>query len=109
MPFVVKDSGVREEYPSGMRRDTQAGKIVFGLIRSGPMFRRWAAHLTLGADKYGRDNWMLACSEDELQRFLDSADRHYEQWRNGELDEDHAAAVYFNINCAEYVRERLAA
>lgn len=106
--FVVKDSGARQEYPSGMVRDVQDDKPMVRLIRTGPMFMRWAIHLTKGAVKYGRDNWTLANSEEELDRFKDSAARHFEQWLNGERDEDHAAAVFFNINAAEYVTARLA-
>lgn len=104
--FVVKDSGKREEYASGMVRDVQDDKPMVRLIRSGPMFMRWAVHLTKGAAKYGRDNWTLANSDEELERFKDSAARHFEQWLNGEQDEDHAAAVFFNINAAEYVEAR---
>lgn len=105
--FVVKDSGQRQEYASGMVRDVQDDKPMVRLIRSGPMYMRWAIHLTKGAVKYGRDNWTLANSEEELERFKDSAARHFEQWLNGERDEDHAAAVFFNINAAEYVQGRL--
>ena len=106
-PFVVKDSGQRQEYASGMVRDVQDDKPMVRLIRSGPMFMRWAVHLTKGAVKYGRDNWTLANSDEELERFKDSAARHFEQWLNGEVDEDHAAAVFFNINAAEYVHDRI--
>jgi hypothetical protein len=105
--FIVKDSGQRQEFASGMVRDVQDDKPMVRLIRSGPMFMRWAIHLTKGAVKYGRDNWTLANSEEELERFKDSAARHFEQWLNGERDEDHAAAVFFNINAAEYVLDRL--
>jgi len=105
--FIIKDSGERQEFASGMVRDTQEGKLLWRLIRSGPMFRRWAQHLTTGAKKYDRDNWMLANGEEELERFKDSAANHFEQWLNDERDEDHAAAVFFNINGAEYVRDRL--
>ena len=107
--FVVKDSGQRQEYASGMVRDVQDDKPMVRLIRSGPMFMRWAIHLTKGAVKYGRDNWTLADSADELERFKDSAARHFEQWLNGERDEDHAAAVFFNINAAEYVLDKIGA
>lgn len=103
--FVVKDSGKREEFDSGMRRDTEDGKPDFTLIRRGPMFRRWAEHLTKGAVKYGRHNWTKANSMEELERFQRSAARHFEQWLDGDRDEDHAAAVMFNLNAAEYVRE----
>lgn len=111
--FTVKDSGERLEYPSGMRRDTQAGKTMFSLIRDGVMYRRWAEHLTKGAEKYGKRNWQLAgtnpeSAEDELDRFRESACRHFEQWLDGEVDEDHAAAVFFNINACETVKARIA-
>lgn len=106
--FEVKDSGERVEYASGMRRDTQEGKTNFLLVRDGPMFERWAEHLTKGATKYGLRNWKLARSEEELERFKNSAARHFEQWLQGERDEDHAAATFFNINAVEFVRNKLA-
>jgi hypothetical protein len=90
-----------------MVRDTVAGKILYALVASGPMLKRWATHLTKGAEKYERDNWLKAAGPEELDRFRDSAFRHFIQWYYGEVDEDHAAAVYFNINGAEYVKERL--
>lgn len=105
--FVVKDSGAREGFESGMVRDTEDGKADFTLIRRGPMFRRWAEHLTKGAVKYGRHNWTNANSAEEFERFQRSAARHFEAWLAGERDEDHAAAVMFNLNAAEYVLIRL--
>lgn len=89
-----------------MRRDTQDGKPDYTLIdRDG--LRRYAQHLTLGAGKYGRDNWRLANSQEELERFKSSAFRHFLQWLNGDRDEDHASAVKFNLDAAEYVNARL--
>lgn len=105
--FEVKDSGVRQEYASGMRRDTQEGKPNFLLAVDGPMFARYAEHMTKGAAKYGARNWQLADSAEELERFKASALRHMMQWLDGNVDEDHAAAVWFNINAAEHVKERL--
>lgn len=104
--FVVKDSGKREDFASGMRRDVEDGKPDYTLVRDGPMFERYAAHLTKGAEKYGRRNWQLASSQEEYERFMRSAARHFEQWLHGDRDEDHAAAVFFNINAAEYVRAK---
>lgn len=104
--FVVKDSGQRQSYSSGMVRDTQDGKPDYTLLDS-EFLQRWAAHMTLGAVKYGRDNWRKADSEEELQRFQSSAFRHFMSWIKGEVDEDHAVAVAFNIAAAEYVKERL--
>lgn len=105
--FTVKDSGQRLEFDSGMRRDVTEGKVLWSLIYSGPMLERWAKHLTAGAEKYGPNNWLLAQGQAELDRFRDSAARHFAQWMRGDRDEDHGAAVFFNINGAEYVRDRM--
>jgi hypothetical protein len=100
----IKDSGERITFPGGMMRDTAKGKINWLLIRSGPMMKRWAQHLTTGALKYEADNWLKAGSEEELRRAKESTARHFEQWLAGEVDEDHAAAVFFGINEVEYVK-----
>jgi hypothetical protein len=97
-----------------MVRDTTEDKIDYLNVRFGPMLKRWAAHLTKGRLKYpdpkpGVPNWTLASGEEELQRARQSAARHFEQWLVGDQDEDHAAAVYFNINLAEYVKDQLTA
>lgn len=105
--FEVKDSGQRAVFDSGMERDTEEGKTNYLLIRSGPMHKRWADHMTKGAVKYSEDNWLKAEGEAELRRFKVSAARHFEQWLAGERDEDHAAAVMFGLNGAEYVQGKL--
>ena len=106
--FVVKDSGVREEYNSGMKRDTTKGKPMYSLIDRTFLYRL-AMHMTRGAEKYGIDNWRLANSQEELARFRDSALRHMMQWLNGDVDEDHMAAIAFNLFAAEYVKSKLEA
>ncbi len=107
MDFIVKDSGQRKEFSSGMVRDTADDKVRFDFVFDGPMLPRWAKHLTLGAKKYSARNWMQAEGPEEMERFKESAIRHFFQWVNGDRDEDHAAAVYFNLNGYEYVREKL--
>jgi hypothetical protein len=108
--FVTKDSGEREEYVSGMRRDVQTGKprfdllLVDGLPYEEQFLTRFAGLLERGATKYGERNWQLASSDEELARFKASAIRHMMQWACGELDEDHAAAVAFNLMAYEYVK-----
>ena len=104
--WMIKDSGKREEYDSGMHRDTTEGKPRFDLIEQG-MLKRWANHMAGGAEKYGDRNWELAKSEEELNRFKASAYRHFWQWFNGLEDEDHASAVFFNIAAAEYMKRKL--
>lgn len=105
-PFITKDSGKRQEFNSGMVRDVQEDKPIYTLLYL-PMLTRWAKLMGRGIPKYGRDNWRKASGEEELQRFKDSAFRHLVQWLEGETDEDHAAAVMFNISGAEMVREKL--
>jgi hypothetical protein len=110
--FTVKDSGERQQFTSGMVRDTTTGKTDYDRIFDGPMVDRWAEHLTKGAIKYadledGRANWMLANGTSELRRFRRSAVRHFRQWLRGDVDEDHAAATFFNINGYEYVKAQL--
>jgi hypothetical protein len=104
----IKDSGKRMKFDSGMVRDVTDDKVDFSLILDGPMFHRWAEHLTAGAKKYAARNWMQANGQAELDRFRESALRHMIQWFYGATDEDHAAAVMFNLNGAEYVKDRLA-
>lgn len=108
--YETKDSGEREEYESGMRRDIQAGKPDFFLLFPEDMpygeqpITRLAALMERGAVKYGRRNWQLACSAEELERFKSSAYRHFVQWLTSETDEDHMAAVMFNLIAAEHTK-----
>lgn len=104
--FIIKDSGKREQFESGMVRDTTEGKTDYTLVLDGPLFQRLAEHLTKGAKKYNKRNWMKACGEAELARFKESAFRHFLQWYRGDTDEDHFSATVFNLNGYEYVKEK---
>ncbi len=106
--FVIKDSGERQEFSSGMVRDTAEGKTDYTLIMDGPMHDRYAEHLTKAAvTKYGARNWMKARTLEEQERYRVSGARHMRQWLRGDRDEDHAAAVMFNLDGYEYVQLRL--
>lgn len=154
--FITKDSGDRQQFESGMVRDTQAGKSRYDLAMDGPLFwalfdttplhekadlvqefrlwyesdgnihqassvirtmasyegglfrviDRYAALMTRGAVKYSERNWMKADGEAEITRGKSSACRHLVQYLRGDNDEDHMAAVVFNMNLVEYVRNR---
>lgn len=105
--YVTKDSGERIAFDSGMVRDSQAGKPRYDLLDRA-FLRRWAELMARGAEKYGEDNWRHANSEEEIRRFESSALRHLMQWLDGDTDEDHAAAVAFNLAAAESTRTKLA-
>lgn len=70
------------------------------------MLKRWAELLERGMAKYGYRNWEKANSEEEMIRFKASAFRHFIQWFEGETDEDHAAAVFFNIQAFEHTKSK---
>lgn len=106
MDFQTKDSGQRQEFSTGMVRDIQKGKARFDLIDKGILWR-WAELMGRGAEKYGERNWEKASTDIELARFMASAERHLQQLLRGDTDEDHAAAVLFNVAGIEYVREKL--
>lgn len=104
--FEVK-GGPPVERENGYLREDKSGKVDYTLALDGPMFKRYAEHLTKGAKRHGKRNWLLSGSQEALDDYRAGALRHLVQWLNGETDEDHAAAVIFNINGAEYVKERL--
>ena len=106
MAFETKDSGKRDEFPTGMVRDTQDDKPRYDLV-DWPMIERWALLMSRGAKKYGEHNWKQAATNKELERFKSSALRHMVQWFDGKTDEDHGAACFFNIAGAEMVKGKL--
>ena len=111
--FITKDSGKRKEYNSGMRRDLQEGKPRFDLIfplsqkYNETLLYRWAMLMERGMSKYGYRNWEKANSKEELNRFKQSSMRHFMQWFSDEKDEDHVAAILFNLNAYEWLKEKL--
>lgn len=104
--FITKDSGVREEFSTGMQRDTQKGKARYDLVWR-PGLKRLAELYMRGSEKYQAKNWMKASTQEELDRFKASANRHFEAWFQGQTDEDHMAGCIFNLFGAEYVKEQM--
>lgn len=111
--YETKDSGKRSEYTSGMVRDTQEGKPRFDLLLpkgipyEKQMLTRFAELMARGAEKYDERNWERAEGHEELERYYSSAMRHLIQWVSGEEDEDHAAAIMFNVMAGEFVKFKL--
>ena len=105
--FLTFDSGDRQTFESGMVRDSKTSKTRYDLVDM-PMFKRWAELMGRGAEKYGDNNWKKAESLEELDRFKESAFRHFMQWFLEEnSEEDHAAAVFFNIAGVEHVKSKI--
>ena len=94
--YVTKDSGERIEFASGFTRDVNTDKPRYDLIHL-ECLKRLAELYTRGSIKYGDNNWRKAESKEEMDRFKESAFRHFIQYMMNEEDEDHASAVVFNI------------
>jgi hypothetical protein len=111
--YETKDSGERAEFDGGMVRDTNKGKARFdlcmpeGVPYKEQLLTRFADLMARGAEKYTARNWEKATAGPELARFKESMLRHAFQWYCGETDEDHAAAVLFNIMAYEATAYKL--
>lgn len=83
----------REKYQTGAVRQPSTGKGRFDLVPAYP-HKRLAQHYENGAVKYADRNWEKGIP---LGRFMDSAERHIQQFKDGDRTEDHLAAVLWNI------------
>jgi len=111
--FKTKDSWKRAEFSTGMVRDTNEDKPRFDLLipklipYKETMLCRWADLMWRWAKKYDERNREKAETQEELNRFKESAFRHFIQRYCWEQDEDHWAAVMFNIQWAELVEYKI--
>lgn len=101
--YVTKDSGNREDFETGSRRDTQEGKPRFDLIGI-ELMERLAGLMARGAVKYGENNWREG---QPATRYYASAFRHLMQWAMGDDSEDHLAAVAFNVGGLMHIEDKM--
>lgn len=101
--FTTKDSGQREDFPTGARRDTQDGKPRFDLIPVCSL-RRLADLYASGAVKYGEGNYERGMP---FKRVYASLLRHVYAWAEGDRTEDHAAAIAWNAFALMLYEERI--
>lgn len=89
----LKDSGSREVYQTGAQRDNGGSKgrmdliAVQGLLRLSRLYEA-------GANKYKPHNWESGMP---ISRYVDAAMRHLVKYMAGCDDEDHLAAVAWNV------------
>lgn len=103
MKYEIQDSGQRTHFKTGARRDLAAGKGRFDLLPA-IAIERLARHFESGAAKYDDRNWERGIP---LNSFLDSALRHLNKWSQGKIDEDHLAAVLWNIACLIWTIDKI--
>lgn len=100
----LKDSGERILYSlESAMREPSTGKGRYDLI-SPIALKRIAQHYENGAKKYEDRNWEKGMP---LSRCLDSAMRHLQQLIAGMDDEDHAAAVCWNVMAFIHIKEMI--
>lgn len=100
--YITKDSGKRRTWKSGFNRDDDGMKLRYDLIPI-QMLERIAGLYTRGAKKYGDCNWQKAETQEEFDRFKQSAWRHFISWQKGQEDEDHASATIWNLMAYEWL------
>lgn len=89
----LKDSGDRQEFETGAKRDRQQGKGRYDLISPFFIFSL-ARTLEEGAIKYNDRNWEKGMP---LSRYIDSALRHIFKHLEGQRDEPHMSQAVWNI------------
>lgn len=99
----ILDSGVREKFDTGSRRDSRDGKGRFDLLPARAL-TRLARHFEAGALKYGERNWEKG---QPISRYMDSAIRHSFKHLQGLRDEDHLIAAAWNLLCAAETEMRI--
>ena len=101
----LADSGRRHVNEAGFTREPDDDKRDLSWIFDTEgielipreLIERIAAHYAAGAQKYAPDNWRLGTDPASLARYRRSMMRHAFAWWKRENDEDHAAAVAWNL------------
>lgn len=113
-----------KDYSSGMKRDDDDGKPMFGFLfptmipYDEQLLTQIAVDLTGGAKLYGARNFELANTTEELRRYAESLRRHtlnHALWLEYAADridkglpidpndEFHERGIWFNMMCAHMV------
>jgi hypothetical protein len=93
--LILKDSGERDVYNSGAKRDNGGGKGRMDLIATQGLLRLSRLYQA-GAKKYADRNWEKGMP---VSRYVDAAFRHLTKYMAGCDDEDHLSAVAWNVFC----------
>lgn len=103
----------RVNFAGGGLREPQDDKIRYDLLMpiGVPLWRqfltRCALHMGQSLKKYPERNWEQFADLEAYDRCKASAFRHFMAWMAEETDEDHAAAVFFNLMAAEHVKSKI--
>lgn len=103
MKFQTRDSGKREDFKTGARRDVQEDKPRYDLIPVAAL-KRLADLYARGAVKYGENNYQKGIP---FSRVYASMFRHLIQFREGDISEDHLAAVAWNAFAIMFYQDEI--
>lgn len=105
MTQTLHDSGERRTFKSGAVRDRGDLKPRPDLISPHAQMREGMI-MTLGGIKYELRNWEQGI---EISECLASAQRHIEQYKRGDTDEDHIAQARWNLGAIIHFEEEIKA
>lgn len=105
MTQQLHDSGERRTFSTGAVRDRGDLKPRPDLISPHTQMREGMI-MTLGAQKYATRNWEAGLPISEC---LASAQRHIEQYKRGDTDEDHMAQARWNLGVIIHYEEEIKA
>jgi len=100
---ILKDSGKREQFGSGMVREPNLDRGRYDLI-SPIALRALAVHYERGCKKYSERNWERG---GPMSRHLNSAIRHLQDYLEGDRSEDHLSACVWNCFCITHNGEMM--
>lgn len=100
---MIKFSDKTEKYKTKSLRGNSQGKGRFDLLPP-TAISRVAKHFESGGKKYGDRNWEKGVP---LNRYIDSTLRHLFQILDNQTDEDHEAAVVWNMLCFMETKEKI--
>lgn len=101
----LHDSGERRKFASGAVRDRGGRKPRPDLISPHAQMREGMIN-TLGAEKYGLRNYEKGMPISEC---MASLQRHIEQYKRGDTDEDHLAQARWNLGAIIHYEEEIKA
>lgn len=105
--FVTKIEGEMGQSVSGVKRTIKTYFDRYDLV---PLFmlKRWAELYGRGAIAHGENNWEKSSTQEDYNGFKRSFLHHVFQYLIGEKpEEDHAAAIMFNLAGMEHVKAKL--
>lgn len=102
---VQQSNKEEQKFNTGSKRDSREGKGRYDLI-SPIALKRLAVHYENGARRYQPRNWERG---QPMSRYFDSAVRHLYTYLGGSRDEDHLAAVVWNVMAMIHTEELVSA